>query len=56
MALCLAYCAPDNCKYAVIHRNVIAHFCGRFPHRNAALGRETSDAEREFLASGGFSA
>lgn len=55
MALCLAYCAPDNYKYAVIHRDVIARF-GRFPHRNAALGRETSDDEREFLASGGFSA
>ena len=27
---------------------------GRFPHRNAALGRQTSQAEQEFLESGGF--
>ena len=41
-------------KYAVIHRDVIADF-GRFPHRNASLGRDTTSAERAFLESGGFS-
>ena len=45
---------PDTYKYAVVHRDVIAQF-GRFPHRNAALGRETTAQETEFLKSGGFS-
>ena len=39
--------------YARIHRDVIARF-GRFPQRNAALGRETTEAERAFLEAGGF--
>lgn len=34
------------------HRAVIRRF-GRFPHRNAALGRESTPAEREFLAQPG---
>lgn len=38
-----------NLKYAIAHRDVIARF-GRFPHRNEALGRESTPAEREFLA------
>lgn len=41
-------------RYAVIHRDVIADF-GRFPHRNASLGRKTTPAEQAFLESGGFS-
>lgn len=41
-------------NYAVIHRDVIAQF-GRFPHRNASLGRVTTEQETEFLSSGGFS-
>ncbi len=41
--------------YALIHLDVIRRF-GRFPHRNAFLGRETSPAEAAFLADGGFSA
>ena len=41
-------------KYAVIHRDVIANY-GRFPHRNASLGRNTSPEEQSFLDSGGFS-
>ncbi|MBX3581168.1 MAG: DUF924 family protein [Rhizobiaceae bacterium] len=41
-------------RYAVVHRDIIARF-GRFPHRNAALGRETTLEEQEFLDSGGFS-
>jgi len=40
-------------KYAAIHREIIAKF-GRFPHRNRALGRPTSLAERDFLDAGGF--
>jgi uncharacterized protein (DUF924 family) len=43
----------DALKWAVIHRDIIARF-GRFPHRNAALGRETTAEEQAFLDSGGF--
>jgi uncharacterized protein (DUF924 family) len=38
--------------YAWAHRAVIARF-GRFPHRNAALGRESTPAESAWLAAGG---
>ena len=41
-------------KYAVLHRDLIARF-GRFPHRNAALGRESTQEELDYLAGGGFS-
>ncbi|MFD1697654.1 DUF924 family protein [Roseibium aestuarii] len=41
--------------YALIHMDVIRRF-GRFPHRNAVLGRQTTEAEAAFLADGGFSA
>lgn len=40
--------------YAERHREVISRF-GRFPHRNAILGRESSDAERLFLEQPGSS-
>ena len=39
-------------RYAVAHRDVIARF-GRFPHRNAALGRESTPQELEYLAEPG---
>jgi uncharacterized protein (DUF924 family) len=35
------------------HRDVIARF-GRQPHRNALLGRESTDEERAYLAAGDF--
>lgn len=38
--------------FAERHRQVIARF-GRFPHRNAVLGRSSSEAERAFLAEPG---
>jgi uncharacterized protein (DUF924 family) len=38
--------------YAWRHWQVIRDF-GRFPHRNAALGRESTPAERAWLAAGG---
>lgn len=41
-------------KYAVEHLEIIERF-GRFPHRNPALGRETTGAEQAFLDGGGFS-
>lgn len=40
--------------YACRHRDVIARF-GRFPHRNAALGRVSTPEERAFLAEPGSS-
>jgi len=40
-------------KYARIHHDVIARF-GRFPHRNAVLGRATTAEEQAFLDAGGF--
>lgn len=39
--------------YAIIHREIIARF-GRFPHRNRAMGRETTPEEQTFLDEGGF--
>ena len=42
-------------RYAELHRDVVQRF-GRFPHRNAALGRESTQEEIDYLASGGFSA
>ena len=38
----------DNLDYAERHQKVIARF-GRFPHRNAVLGRESTVEELEFL-------
>lgn len=46
---------PEMALHARAHRDIIAQF-GRFPFRNAALGRETTAAEAEFLAAGGYAA
>lgn len=43
----------EGLKYAIIHRDIIERF-GRFPHRNVALGRETTPEEQAFLDEGGF--
>ena len=43
----------ENRKFARHHREIIEQF-GRFPHRNAILGRETTAEERKFIADGGF--
>nr|WP_222432786.1 DUF924 family protein [Caenimonas sedimenti] len=40
-------------RYARHHRDIIERF-GRFPHRNALLGRSSTPQEEEFLRSGGF--
>jgi uncharacterized protein (DUF924 family) len=40
-------------KYAEQHRDIIRRF-GRFPHRNAMLGRDTTAEEQKFLDEGGF--
>lgn len=42
----------DFLGYAQRHRDVVARF-GRFPHRNAMLGRESTPAERDYLAQPG---
>lgn len=41
-------------EYAVKHRDIVARF-GRFPHRNAILGRPSSDEELAFLKQPGSS-
>lgn len=38
----------DVFRYALAHRDVIARF-GRFPHRNAVLGRTSTPEELQFL-------
>jgi uncharacterized protein (DUF924 family) len=43
---------PRTTEFARRHRDVIARF-GRFPHRNAALGRVASAAELAFLQTPG---
>ncbi len=45
----------ENIPHAEAHREVIRRY-GRFPTRNAALGRETTAAEAEYLAQGGYKA
>lgn len=44
---------PDALRHAELHRDLIRRF-GRFPHRNAALGRTPTDAERAHLDGGGY--
>lgn len=44
---------PDPDKWALHHQQIIERF-GRFPHRNAILGRESSAEEQVWLDRGGF--
>ncbi len=44
---------PNLLRYARMHADIIARF-GRFPHRNAVLGRTSTAEELAFLSSGGF--
>jgi uncharacterized protein (DUF924 family) len=44
----------DLLKWAERHADIIRRF-GRFPHRNAVLGRTTTPDEQAFLDAGGFS-
>jgi uncharacterized protein (DUF924 family) len=46
----MALASPDNLKYAEQHRDVIARF-GRFPRRNAPLGRTSTPEEEAYMAS-----
>ncbi len=43
----------ESAKWARNHRDIIVRF-GRFPHRNACLGRTTTAEEQVFLDDGGF--
>ncbi len=45
---------PDNAEWARRHCEIIERF-GRFPHRNAVLGRESTPEEAEFLKQPGSS-
>lgn len=45
----------EEYRFALIHMDAIARF-GRFPHRNKVLQRESTDAERDYLRTGGFGA
>jgi len=45
---------PLTHEFAVKHRDIIARF-GRFPHRNAILGRPSTDEEVAFLTQPGSS-
>lgn len=45
----------DNLLHARAHREVIRRY-GRFPYRNAALGRVSKPGETAFLAKGGYGA
>jgi uncharacterized protein (DUF924 family) len=53
LALYKAAGDADNLKWAEIHADIIRRF-GRFPHRNAVLGRATTPDEQAFLDAGGF--
>lgn len=55
---CCALMGPlggENLRFARHHRELVARF-GRFPHRNAVLGRDSTPDEDRFLAEGGFRA
>lgn len=43
----------EAARHARMHRDIIERF-GRFPHRNALLGRATTPEEQRFLDDGGF--
>lgn len=53
VALYRAHGDPEDIKYAEAHADIVRRF-GRFPHRNAILGRQTTPEEQTFLDGGGF--
>ncbi len=44
----------DNLRHSRAHREVIREF-GRFPYRNEALGRKSSNEELAYIKAGGYS-
>ena len=53
LALYAAAGDADGLKWAKLHADIVRRF-GRFPHRNAVLGRTTTPEEQAFLDGGGF--
>jgi uncharacterized protein (DUF924 family) len=53
LALVRATGDAEFLKWAKLHADIIRRF-GRFPHRNASLGRATTPEEEAFMDSGGF--
>jgi uncharacterized protein (DUF924 family) len=53
VGLCEVMGLNDMTPWARLHLEIIQRF-GRFPHRNAILGRPSSKEELDFLARGGF--
>ena len=53
VALNEALGAPESVKFAHHHHDIVARF-GRFPHRNALLGRESTPEEVAFLQESDF--
>ncbi|SEW15826.1 Uncharacterized conserved protein, DUF924 family [Cognatiyoonia koreensis] len=45
----------NNIDHAKAHREIIRRF-GRFPYRNAALHRVSTQAEQDFMSNGGYGA
>ena len=41
----------ETLKYEIAHADCLRRF-GRYPRRNAALGRESTPEERDYIASG----
>ncbi len=41
----------NNLRFAMVHRDIVAQY-GRFPHRNAVLGRDCTPEEDTFLKDG----
>ncbi|HEY7765370.1 MAG TPA: DUF924 family protein [Aestuariivirgaceae bacterium] len=53
VGLCQVMGLNDMTPWAMLHLKIIERF-GRFPHRNAILGRPSRKDELAFLAEGGF--
>ena len=53
VALFRQHMPGENLHHAQLHRDTIARF-GRFPWRNAALGRPSTTQEQAYLAAGGY--
>ena len=53
LELARSYGDDEFTKYAEQHADIVRRF-GRFPHRNAVLGRATTPEEQAFLDGGGF--
>ena len=48
MELTETHCPKGMLQFAADHKKIIDKF-GRYPHRNAVLGRASTDEEEEYL-------